>query len=98
MTMNDEMALLRATGARVELLDSGCCGMAGPFGFEKRQVRRLADPRRTRVCCPPSAPPLDDLLVSNGFSCREQIARTPRAAPFTSPKCSPATAETLRVN
>ncbi len=25
----------RATGADVQLLDSGCCGMAGPFGFEK---------------------------------------------------------------
>ncbi|WP_035353101.1 hypothetical protein [Edaphobacter aggregans] len=35
MTMNDEMKLLRSTGAEVSLLDSGCCGMAGPFGFEK---------------------------------------------------------------
>ena len=35
MGMHDELALLRLTGADVELLDSGCCGMAGPFGFEK---------------------------------------------------------------
>ncbi len=34
MTMKDEVRLLRATGADVTLLDSGCCGMAGPFGFE----------------------------------------------------------------
>ena len=33
--MEAELTLLRATGAQVELLDSGCCGMAGPFGFER---------------------------------------------------------------
>ena len=32
--MADEMTVLRRTGAEVKLLDSGCCGMAGPFGFE----------------------------------------------------------------
>jgi Fe-S oxidoreductase len=37
LTMNDEMALLRSTGAQVELLDSGCCGMAGSFGFEREK-------------------------------------------------------------
>jgi len=35
MTMTDDIALLRSTGAHVEVLDSGCCGMAGPFDFEK---------------------------------------------------------------
>ena len=33
--MTDEVALLKRTGATVNLLDSGCCGMAGPFGFER---------------------------------------------------------------
>ena len=35
MGMQDELALLQATNAKVNMLDSGCCGMAGPFGFEK---------------------------------------------------------------
>jgi len=35
MGMQDEISLLRATSAEVNVLDSGCCGMAGPFGFEK---------------------------------------------------------------
>jgi len=35
MKMTDEVALLRRMGADVNLLDSGCCGMAGAFGFEK---------------------------------------------------------------
>jgi Fe-S oxidoreductase len=81
MTMNDEMTLLRATGARVELLDSGCCGMAGPFGFEKDKfaVSQTLAERDLLPAVRAAAP--DDLLVSNGFSCREQIAQnTPRRA------------------
>ena len=75
MTMKDDMALMRSTGATVDLLDSGCCGMAGPFGFESKHYevsQRLAE----RVLLPAvrSAAPTD-VLVGNGFSCREQIAQ-----------------------
>ena len=34
--MKDEVAVLKATGGDVQVLDSGCCGMAGPFGFEQK--------------------------------------------------------------
>ena len=81
MTMNDDLNLLRATGAHVELLDSGCCGMAGPFGFEEDKFA-VSQTLAERVLLPAvrAAAP-DDLLVSNGFSCREQIAQnTPRRA------------------
>ncbi len=75
MTMKDELALLRATGAEVDLLDSGCCGMAGPFGFERDKFdvsQRIAE----RVLLPAvrDAGPAD-VVVSNGFSCREQISQ-----------------------
>ncbi len=81
LTMKDEIKLLQATGAQVDVLDSGCCGMAGPFGFEadKFEVsQKLAE----RVLLPAvRAANADDLLVSNGFSCREQIKQnTPRRA------------------
>jgi Fe-S oxidoreductase len=73
LTMNDDMALLRATGAQVELLDSGCCGMAGSFGFEKAKYevsQKLAE----RVLLPGlQVAHQDAIVVSNGFSCREQI-------------------------
>ena len=81
MTMNNEMTLLRATGAHVELLDSGCCGMAGPFGFEKDKFA-VSQTLAERVLLPAvrAAAP-HDILVSNGFSCREQISQnTPRRA------------------
>ncbi len=81
MTMKDEMKLLRATGAEVELLDSGCCGMAGPFGFEKDKFE-VSQTLAERVLLPAvRAAGKNDLLVSNGFSCREQIKQnTPRTA------------------
>jgi FAD/FMN-containing dehydrogenase/Fe-S oxidoreductase len=73
LTMKHEVELLRATGARIDVLDSGCCGMAGPFGFEADKFdvsQKLAE----RVLLPAvRAATEDDLLVSNGFSCREQI-------------------------
>ena len=81
MTMKADMRLLEATGARVELLDSGCCGMAGPFGFEKDKYD-VSQTLAERVLMPAvrAASP-QDIVVSNGFSCREQIAQNgPRRA------------------
>jgi Fe-S oxidoreductase len=81
MTMKDEMKLLRATGAEVELLDSGCCGMAGPFGFEADKFA-VSQTLAERVLLPAvRAAGERDILVSNGFSCREQVKQnTPRTA------------------
>ncbi len=75
MTMKDEIRLLRATGAEVELLDSGCCGMAGPFGFERDKFQ-VSQTLAERVLLPAvRAAGADDIVVSNGFSCREQISQ-----------------------
>jgi Fe-S oxidoreductase len=75
MKMNDELAILTATGAEIQLLDSGCCGMAGPFGFEKEKYE-VSQTLGERVLLPAvrSASP-ETLVVSDGFSCREQIAQ-----------------------
>jgi Fe-S oxidoreductase len=75
LTMKDEIKLLKTTGAEVNSLDSGCCGMAGPFGFEAQNYQ-ISQTLAERVLLPAvreSEP--DTLLVSNGFSCREQIAQ-----------------------
>jgi len=75
MKMTDEVALLCRTGAEVELLDSGCCGMAGPFGFEREkfEVSQILGERVLLPAVRNAAP--DTLLVADGFSCREQIAQ-----------------------
>jgi len=62
-------------GADLESLDSGCCGMAGSFGFEadhfevSQQVGELVLLPAVRRAA------ADTLIVADGFSCREQIAQ-----------------------
>ncbi|HEX4007152.1 MAG TPA: FAD-binding and (Fe-S)-binding domain-containing protein [Acidobacteriaceae bacterium] len=75
MKMTDEVAILRRTGGEVELLDSGCCGMAGPFGFErdKFDVSQALGERVLLPAVRAAAP--ETILVADGFSCREQIAQ-----------------------
>jgi FAD/FMN-containing dehydrogenase/Fe-S oxidoreductase len=57
------------------VLDSGCCGMAGSFGFETDHYE-LSVAAGERVLLPAvrEAPP-DQLVITNGFSCREQIGQ-----------------------
>ncbi|MGC8549568.1 MAG: FAD-binding and (Fe-S)-binding domain-containing protein [Acidobacteriaceae bacterium] len=89
--MEDELAWLRRTGAQVELLDAGCCGMAGPFGFEREKFE-VSQTLAERVLLPAvrNAAPAD-ILVTDGFSCREQITQnTPRHAHhFAEVLCNP---------
>jgi Fe-S oxidoreductase len=68
-----EQDLLRRIGLDCEVLPSGCCGMAGSFGFEagKYDVSIAA---AERVLLPRlRATPDDTLVLADGFSCREQI-------------------------
>ena len=69
----NEIALLKKAGANVEAIKAGCCGMAGPFGFEaeKYEVSK-------RIAQDGFMPAVDGagpmtVLVADGFSCREQI-------------------------
>jgi Fe-S oxidoreductase len=65
--------LLRRAGVDAEKLASGCCGLAGNFGFEKGHyaVSRAAGERvllpRVRAADPRA------VLLADGFSCRTQI-------------------------
>jgi FAD/FMN-containing dehydrogenase/Fe-S oxidoreductase len=81
MGMQDEVSLLKATQAQVTLLDSGCCGMAGPFGFEKDKYE-VSQALGERVLMPAvRAAEARTIVVSDGFSCREQIRQnSPRHA------------------
>jgi Fe-S oxidoreductase len=83
MGMHDEMTILRATGAEVELLDSGCCGMAGPFGFE-RDKYEISQILAERVLLPAvrRGDETGALIVSDGFSCCEQIAQGTGTTPL----------------
>jgi len=76
MKMKDEESLLRKVGVDLQSLDSGCCGMAGAFGFEKDNYNvSLAVGERVLLPAVRQATP-ETLIVSDGFSCREQILQT----------------------
>jgi FAD/FMN-containing dehydrogenase/Fe-S oxidoreductase len=82
MSMHDEMKILRATGADVQLLDSGCCGMAGPFGFEEDKYA-LSQKLGERVLLPAvRREAAQSIIVTNGFSCAEQITQNTNAKPM----------------
>ena len=76
MRFDPEEALMKRMGLDYEHPDSGCCGMAGAFGFEKHNYdlsMRIGE----RVILPKMREAEDDtLLIANGFSCREQIEQT----------------------
>jgi Fe-S oxidoreductase len=71
----NEIALLRKAGATVELIQAGCCGMAGPFGFEadKFEVSKAIAGQALMPAVESAASTA--IIVSDGFSCREQIAQ-----------------------
>ena len=73
MKMKDEESLLRKMGADLQSLDAGCCGMAGPFGFEKDKYA-VSQAVGERVLLPAvRQADQEAIIVSDGFSCREQI-------------------------
>lgn len=78
--MTDEIRILRATGADVQVLDSGCCGMAGPFGFEKDKYE-VSQKLGERVLLPAVRNNPQAIIVSDGFSCCEQITQNTKAKP-----------------
>ncbi|NIH88310.1 FAD-binding and (Fe-S)-binding domain-containing protein [Amycolatopsis granulosa] len=65
--------LLRRAGARVRRLDSGCCGLAGNFGFERGHLD-VSKACAERVLLPAlrDADP-GTAVLADGFSCRTQI-------------------------
>ena len=68
-----EQRVLDRTGVRSQVLDSGCCGMAGAFGFEASHYD-VSMAIGERVLLPAvRAAHEDTLIVVDGFSCREQV-------------------------
>jgi hypothetical protein len=73
MRLKEEKAVLEKMGLDYELLEAGCCGMAGSFGYEK-------DKYEVSIACGERAllpqvrkAGLSTLVIADGFSCKEQI-------------------------
>jgi Fe-S oxidoreductase len=68
-----EIALLRKAGATVEVIQAGCCGMAGPFGFEADKFEISKTIAQDGLLPAVQSAASTTIIAADGFSCREQI-------------------------
>ncbi len=72
--MSNDEQVLKKLGLDFEVLDSGCCGMAGSFGFEPGDHYAVSAKAGERVLLPAVRDAAKDtLIIADGFSCRTQI-------------------------
>jgi FAD/FMN-containing dehydrogenase/Fe-S oxidoreductase len=73
LKFDSEQELLKRLGLDFQVLDSGCCGMAGSFGFdaEKYDVSVKVGERVLLPAVRKADP--KTLIIADGFSCFEQI-------------------------
>jgi FAD/FMN-containing dehydrogenase/Fe-S oxidoreductase len=73
MGFDADAELLRAAGVDLTVLDSGCCGLAGNFGFERGhyEVSAACAERGLWPAVKDAAP--GTAVLADGFSCRTQI-------------------------
>ena len=60
-------------GYKVEVVDSGCCGMAGAFGYEKEHYDISQSIGKERLFPSVSSKGQEWDMAVMGISCREQI-------------------------
>jgi Fe-S oxidoreductase/FAD/FMN-containing dehydrogenase len=67
------VAALTWAGYEVSEVDSGCCGMAGSFGFEREHYDVSVALGNRRLAPAVKAAPADTEVIAPGISCRQQI-------------------------
>lgn len=80
--LNAEKKLFEAMGARAEILDDGCCGMAGSFGFEEQKYDVSMKIYQHRLGPHLQELPSDRIVVADGFSCATQIEQASGRRPL----------------
>jgi Fe-S oxidoreductase len=68
-----ERHVLGRIGVDFEIMKSGCCGMAGAFGFEKEKYDLSMTAAERRLLPAVRNASIETMILANGFSCREQI-------------------------
>jgi FAD/FMN-containing dehydrogenase/Fe-S oxidoreductase len=73
-TMSHDRELLDRLGLDYEILDTGCCGMAGSFGYHEGEHYDVSV-KVAEHSLLPKLREIDDgtLVIADGFSCRGQI-------------------------
>lgn len=72
---DDQKKLLAKMNAEVDMPEPGCCGMAGAFGYEEENGHCDVSMKvgEQRLLPAVIQTPTEQLIVADGFSCREQI-------------------------
>jgi Fe-S oxidoreductase len=72
--IEDTVALLEMIpGCRVEVVDAGCCGMAGSFGYEKEHYDLSIQLAEMALAPAVRRADQETIICASGASCREQI-------------------------
>ncbi len=73
---NYEEQILKEMGMEVQEPETGCCGMAGAFGYTAGEEYEVSIACGERVLLPKVRESKDQtIIVADGFSCREQISQ-----------------------
>ncbi|MFE9097590.1 FAD-binding and (Fe-S)-binding domain-containing protein [Streptomyces sp. NPDC007264] len=73
MRFDADRELMRRAHMDADVLDEGCCGLAGNFGFERGHHEVSMAVAEQGVLPAVRATPHSGLLLADGFSCRTQI-------------------------
>jgi FAD/FMN-containing dehydrogenase/Fe-S oxidoreductase len=83
MKVDTEQELMKKLGLDVQIPESGCCGMAGAFGFEKGEHYEVSIKCGERNLLPAVRGINEEtIVVANGFSCHEQIVERTEKKPM----------------
>ncbi|WP_299984768.1 FAD-binding and (Fe-S)-binding domain-containing protein [uncultured Ruegeria sp.] len=74
--------LKRIPGAQVHMIESGCCGMAGAFGYAPDTIDVSIKMAHLDLFPALEAAPKDAVIVADGTSCRHQIAEGTQRKPM----------------
>ncbi len=81
-TENTLRLLASIPHCEVELVDAGCCGMAGAFGYEKEHYQLSLDIAELGLAPQIREANQDTIICASGTSCREQILHTTSRTAF----------------
>ncbi len=71
-----EESILRKSGVNAEILDAGCCGMAGAFGFDRKHYDVSLKIGEHNVFPKLREKEGEHIIIADGFSCQEQLQQS----------------------
>ncbi len=74
-SISDWQTVFSALGHQLQVLEAGCCGMAGTYGHETQNVETSKKIYQMSWAEVVNSPDYQNTLVASGYSCRSQVKR-----------------------